>query len=169
MKKETIVRKLRINEPILITDYFNLEVITDTFYSMKGPIKEKASYFKPRYNVVWGDFVCNIKFNHGNFTDFLLLSANTHYAYPQQIAIGSVVENQIYLVSEECPLTNGWITFLEIEEKYFEDMKTREVPVPTQRAIHYKMAPTDKEIEIMNTVLKAKRRIITTMKSSNKF
>ena len=170
MDKKQIIKKFDTGESLFITNNFSRMSIKYVFYNMSGKIRNKAEYFRTRYrDIVWGDYLCYVKFNHGEFIDFLMLSANSGYASPQMLTIGSVVNDKIHLVRETLPLPNGHAMLFEIDTKYFEEMKIREIPEARKWDIGWRKEPTDEEVRMINTATDAKRRILRTMNLSDVF
>lgn len=94
--------------------------IKEIFYndenSLKNPLPDKNIEYChcDMYVIVIGDYKLGIKYTTEEGTYYMFLSANTFWAYPQDIAIGKVVDGVIYLIKDK----GHCLSFREIPEEY---------------------------------------------------
>lgn len=72
------------------------------------------------YDIVVGDYQLGLKFVNEKGTYYMFWSANSFWAYPQDVAVGKAVDGKIYLVRERFP--NGYysLSFKVIPEEYVD-------------------------------------------------
>ena len=117
-RKEQSYISWRTNlKPIQIQEYFYND---DKKYHINVLFPGKnLEHFRCRmYNIVCGDFQLGLKYVNEEGTFYMFLSANTSWAYPQNVAIGKAVDGTIYLIQEYFPGSKSGLTFKEIPEAY---------------------------------------------------
>ena len=171
MEREEIVKRLRIHRSFIVNKYLNRENIYKYLYNIKDPELEIAKYFQTSYNVVSGSVIGNIKFDHKNGQrDYLIFSANSGYAYPQQIVVGGEVNGKVYLIREDSPLFAGEISTLVCpDSSYFDHKVVGFLPKMDRHSILLPRVETDlsdEDIECINYARKSASRISRTLKKA---
>ena len=72
------------------------------------------------YDIVVGDYQLGLKFVNEKGTYYMFWSANSFWAYPQDVAVGKAVDGKIYLVREHFPIGNYKLNFRVIPEEYID-------------------------------------------------
>ena len=70
------------------------------------------------YDIVVGDYQLGLKYVNEDGTYYMFLSANSFWAYPQDVAVGKAVDGKIYLIREHFPNGIYKLNFREIPEEY---------------------------------------------------
>lgn len=72
------------------------------------------------YDLVVGDFELGLKYTNEKGTYYMFWSANSFWAYPQDIAIGKAVDGKVYLIREHVPIGKYNLNFRVIPEEYID-------------------------------------------------
>ncbi len=72
------------------------------------------------YDIVVGDYQSGLKYINEKGTYYMFWSANSFWAYPQDIAIGKAVDGKVYLIREHVPNGEYSLNFRVISEEYIE-------------------------------------------------
>lgn len=82
--------------------------IMNTFYRLSQDVEDLGvQYFRlDAYNIVFGDFVLNIQYTKDDKTYYMMIGANSRHAIPQQIAVGTAIDDKIYMMCESIPTTS---------------------------------------------------------------
>lgn len=72
------------------------------------------------YDIVIGDYKLGLKYVDENGTYYMFLSANSFFAYPQNVAIGRAIAGKVYLVCEHFPNGGNDLNFRVILEDYID-------------------------------------------------
>lgn len=72
------------------------------------------------YDIVVGDYQLGLKFVNEKGTYYMFWSANSFWAYPQDVAVGKAVDGKIYLVREHFPNGDYKLNFRVIPEEYID-------------------------------------------------
>ena len=82
-----------------------VEDIRDVVYSSKINITSiNLEYFVlHNYTIVIGDFITGVSYEKDNKDYYMMISANSFYANPRQIAIGTSYQDNIYMIMENFP------------------------------------------------------------------
>lgn len=93
----------------IMKDY-NITVadIRDTFYNGKTKITNlNLEYFQSyTYELVYGNLITGIQFDDKNKPYYMMISADSFYDLPKQIAVGTVDGDNIHMLIENVPSTS---------------------------------------------------------------
>lgn len=70
------------------------------------------------YDIVVGDYQLGLKYVNEKETYYMFWSANSFWAYPQDVAVGKAVDGKIYLIREHFPNGEYSLNFRVIPEEY---------------------------------------------------
>ena len=89
----------------LIKKHLNLDDIRNILYNLSDANIKNVEYVSlSDYCVVFGDFIIGLKYTSDEDEKYyMFISANSRFALPQQIAIGKVTGEMIYLTHEMFP------------------------------------------------------------------
>lgn len=92
----------------------------DERYSIKElfPDKNLEYCHSYMYDIVVGDYQLGLKYVNESGTYYMFWSANSFWAYPQDVAVGKAVDGKIYLIREHFPNGDYTVNFRVIPEEY---------------------------------------------------
>ena len=132
---KTVIQAKKSGKYLITSCNTTLDNIRDLFFDLKKLKKRNEEltiqqFFPPNYNsLVWGDFCSGVKYvDESKELNYMLFSANTFRAWPQQIAVGKPKDGKVYLVKEHFPNDAGFLSTIIVREEYFEDKVIGFVP-----------------------------------------
>ena len=116
MDRNTIITKLNKGTAFIFTKSFSMDYFDEKWRLIGESDTPDVHFFETNYkNLVVGDFRRYIEFIHPNgHKDYLMFSANSCYAWPQQVAIGTEVNGEVHLIREICPQTQGELSIIKL-------------------------------------------------------
>ena len=115
MKREAIITNINRGKPFIFTRGFTRDLFDEKIRLFNEARTPEAHFFDTSYDLLCGSFKNNIKFVFPDGSiDFLMYSANSGYALPQQVIVGTVVNGEVHLIRELCPQTQRRITVIRI-------------------------------------------------------
>ena len=168
MNQKQIAQILKLKKSLIEREYLNRYIVYNYLYEIDESIRNVASYFDTSYMAVTGDVIGNIRFaSKEGQRDYLIFSANSGHALPQQIAVGSEVNGKVYLMRENFPKPDGAVsTIIVPDSKLFEGKVGGFLPRSERRTFLYQDAAvmSDEELFCINSAGEAADRISKTLK-----
>lgn len=165
MNNLRIFTKLK-EKSLILNGRLSKEVIFDKMNaSIPTRLKKRIVFFDSPYSkeILPDRYVKCVKFISRKHTDYLLYSADSEKHKPKKVAVGTLLNGNIYLISEKCPHHQESVYLSTIKNGELFEREDGEKPKIDKRIINAVLShPEDvtfDDIECVNVSLKAKKRI----------
>lgn len=90
------------NQNITTTDIMN------SFYRLSSELQSLGvdNFRLESYNVVLGNFITGLQYTKDNKTYYMMISADSQFSVPRQIAVGMSDNDKVYMMCEDVPSTS---------------------------------------------------------------
>ena len=170
MNNLRIFTKLK-EKSLILNGRLSREVIFDKMNaSIPTRLKKRIIFFDSPYSkeILPDGYVKCAKFVSRKHIDYLLYSADSEKHKPKKVAVGTLLNGNIHLISEKCPHHQESVYLSTIKNGELFEKEDGEKPNIDKKTINAVLShPEDisnHDIECINLSLKARRRIVRVLR-----
>ena len=158
-------------KPLILNGRLSRETIFEKMNSnIPTKLKKRVVFFDSPFSkeILPDGYVKCVKFVSNRHIDYLLYSSNSSSSLPKKVAVGTLLNGEISLISEKCPHHQSSVYLSTIQNSELFEKGEGEKPniniTPINAFLSHPEDISNDDLKCINASLKAKRRIVRVLR-----